>query len=221
MDPVTVGSIIMGSAALGSLISGTVQGAMNYKFSKENLKWQKQAQRTTWKREDTAIERRVADLRRSGLSPVLAAGQGASSGPIVSTTAPRIDLPDPQEKVAVLLSMLKMKEDISNTVADRYRIKKESELLGKKIVNQSIDNERNARDNFIEKVTGTHSSPSTPIKPLRDIDYYLQRMYRSLGIDQNSNGIKSKDVNKELKKSSESPNEEFNKKYNRGYPNYK
>lgn len=37
-----------------------------------------------WKREDNAIERRVADLKRLGLNPVLAAGQGAqSSAPMV------------------------------------------------------------------------------------------------------------------------------------------
>ena len=53
--------------------------------------WQKQAQETTWAREDTAIQRRVADLKAAGLSPVLAAGQGASTSPPIRPVTPRME----------------------------------------------------------------------------------------------------------------------------------
>ena len=63
---------VLGGAAVGSNL---LTGYLNYKNQKDTLSWQKDVQRDIFAREDTSIARRVADLKASGLSPVLAAGQ--------------------------------------------------------------------------------------------------------------------------------------------------
>lgn len=61
----------------------------NFQLSKANFRYQKQIQRNIFNREDSSIRRRVNDLKAAGLSPVLAAGQGARAGAVVSTQPPQ------------------------------------------------------------------------------------------------------------------------------------
>lgn len=102
---------VLGGAAVGSNL---LTGYLNYKNQKDTLNWQKDLQRDIFAREDTSIARRVADLKASGLSPVLAAGQGAGTGGTVSVTPPQLNLGD---NAMVAMNLMKQEADISATRA--------------------------------------------------------------------------------------------------------
>jgi len=123
---VVSGGTLPVAAGVGLAGAGLYQQYKNYSEQQKNLEYQMETQREAFQREDNSISRRVADLTASGLSPVLAAGQGAGTGPIVSTKPPQMD--NPLTPVADVLGLLKMKEDITNTVAQRDLIKAQTDL---------------------------------------------------------------------------------------------
>lgn len=85
---------------------------LNYQLQRDNLNYQKSLQQTMFGREDTSVQRRVADLTAAGLSPTLAAGSGASAGPVVSTRAPQMD--KKQLKLATMSSLANVQTLIAN-----------------------------------------------------------------------------------------------------------
>ena len=107
-------------------IPGYAEGK-NYAQQKQVFEWQKSVQETNWQREDNAVQRRVADLKNAGLSPVLAAGSAAQSGPPVSVTAPQRQPTPVIDKALQVMALMRQHVDISRTEAETDAIMAQAE----------------------------------------------------------------------------------------------
>lgn len=85
--PAIIGAIA-GAASAGA---SQIATGINLWQQQQNLDYQKDTTKQQWVRDDTAVQRRAADLEAAGLSKTLAAGSSAGNTPAIRTEAPQVD----------------------------------------------------------------------------------------------------------------------------------
>lgn len=106
------GMIGAGIGAAGGVFSTILQNRSNRELNSANIKYQKetnaqneQLQREQWAREDSAVQRRAADLEKAGLSKNLAAGSAASSSLSTTMQAPQNKFANDYGKLAASFNL--------------------------------------------------------------------------------------------------------------------
>lgn len=125
----------------------------NYGLQERTYDYNRMLQALMMSREDNSVARRIADLKASGLSPVLAAGQGAGTGPVIQTNTPQGVATTIGDKAGMLMSLMRMEADISKTYAENQLIDLQKSKIPYEIANILSQTGKNLTAQGVDKAS--------------------------------------------------------------------
>lgn len=125
----------------------------NYGLQERTYDYNRALQYFMASREDNSVQRRVADLKAAGLSPVLAAGQGAGTGPVIQTNTPQGVATTIGDKAGMLMSLMRMEADISKTYAENQLIDLQKSKIPYEIANLLSQTGKNLTAQAVDKAS--------------------------------------------------------------------
>lgn len=149
-------------SGVAEVIAGAIEGLADVGYGiyqdQRDFNYQKQLNQQIFDREDNAVQRKVADLKAAGLSPVLAAGSSAGSGGSVSSVKSKDISSDVAGNILQMKGLIAQQDKIKQEVAEskaresyynKLASKTEEERIGQITANEvaDIDKQIKERDN--------------------------------------------------------------------------